>query len=219
MNSIWKRKDGRLVKFIMGEKGTQTDKLNMNRDSMEEELGSDEPEPEIIGDPWGRKKVNKTGRKIRINEFDTNPKAEQGEDEEEEEDNEDEQARLFIMAMADASATERYIKKVGYCDGSRPEKTLAWLRAIDLLPEEMQLQVASQTSESSLQSSVSELKRTKWPKVKKLLAERYVNANFAEAQREALDRLEQRPGEGLYNYITTFEVILNEAYNQLPDDQ
>ena len=216
---IWKRRKGRLVKFSMEAKGTQTNKPTTDQDSLELELGLDEPEPEITNHQWSRKKVNNPGRKIRINEFNTDPNDEQGENEQEEEDNDAEQARLFIMAMADASATERYIKKVGYCDGSRPEKTLAWLRAIDLLPDEMQLQIASQTSESSLQSSVSELKKTKWPKVKKLLAERYVNANFAEAQREALDRLEQRPGEGLYNYITTFEVMLNEAYNQLPDDQ
>ncbi|ELT97920.1 hypothetical protein CAPTEDRAFT_198440 [Capitella teleta] len=64
-----------------------------------------------------------------------------------------------------------------------------------------------------------ELKNVKWPKIKTLLANRYVNANFSEAQKEALDRIEQRPWEGLYNYITTFEMILNEAYQALPLDQ
>lgn len=205
----------------MEARGTQTEGLGMSQGSLEMELEDDDlqilnPDPQNFNNH--RRRAD-GGMKIRINEFDIYAGDKYGENEEEEEDRDEEQARLFVMAMADASATERYIKKVGYCDGSKPEKTLAWLRAIDLLPKEMQVQIALQTAESSLQSSVKELSKTRWPKAKKLLAERYVNANFSEAQREALDRLEQRPGEGLYNYITTFEVMLNEAYDKLPDNQ
>ena len=164
-----------------------------------------------------KKNGNKKG--IKINEF----KSDLEEDTEGEDkvmvDKDEEQSRKFLMMMADASSTDRYIQRVGYCDGNRPEKTLAWLRAIDRLPEDIRLNIALQTSESSLQSSVRELKDAKWPKVKNLLAKRYVNANFSEAQKEALDRLEQRPGESLYNYITTFEILLNEAYSALPEDQ
>ncbi|ELU12583.1 hypothetical protein CAPTEDRAFT_210072 [Capitella teleta] len=121
--------------------------------------------------------------------------------------------------IADASATERYIKRVGFCDGDKPSRTLEWLRAIDRLPEDIQVQIALHTVESTIHSSLRELKNAKWHKIKKLLANRFANANFSEAQKEALDRLEQRPGEGLYNYITTFEILLNEAYQSLPLDQ
>ncbi|ELT93116.1 hypothetical protein CAPTEDRAFT_206327 [Capitella teleta] len=115
--------------------------------------------------------------------------------------------------------SDLFTKRVGFCDGDKPSRTLEWLRAIDRLPEDIQVQIALQTAESTIHSSLRELKNAKWHKIKKLLANRFVNANFSEAQKEALDRLEQRPGEGLYNYITTFEILLNEAYQSLPLDQ
>ncbi|ELU04288.1 hypothetical protein CAPTEDRAFT_192696 [Capitella teleta] len=116
------------------------------------------------------------------------------------------------VIIIDVSATERFIKRVGFCDGDKPSRTLEWLRAIDRLPDNVQVEIALQTAESTIHSSLRELKNAKWPKIKTLLANRYVNANFSEAQKEALDRLEQRPGEGLY-------VLLNEAYQALPLDQ
>ncbi|ELT87804.1 hypothetical protein CAPTEDRAFT_209280 [Capitella teleta] len=126
---------------------------------------------------------------------------------------------MQLAISDDVSATERFIKRVGFCDGDKPSRTLEWLRAIDRLPDNVQVEIALHTAESTIHSSLRELKNAKWPKIKTLLANRYVNANFSEAQKEALDRLEQRPGEGLYNYITTFEVLLNEAYQALPLDQ
>ena len=162
--------------------------------------------------------ANRNKRGIQINEFESDLEAD-SEREEGEIDKDEEQTKKFLMAMADASATDRYIKRVSYCDGSRPEKTLSWLRAIDQLPPDSQVFIAIQTAEASLKTSVRELQHAKWPKIKTLLAKRYVNANFAEAQKEALDRLEQRPGESLYNYVNTFEILLNEAYRALPEDQ
>jgi DNA-directed RNA polymerase subunit F len=170
-----------------------------------------------INDP-PRVKTEASGRRIRINEFTL--ESDNGDTEDELEIDEDESdVKRFFTAMADASATERYIKPVGFCDGDKPSRTLEWLRAIDRLPEDIQVQIALQTAESTIHSSLRELKNAKWHKIKKLLANRFVNANFSEAQKEALDRLEQRPGEGLYNYITTFEILLNEAYQSLPLDQ
>ncbi|ELT87861.1 hypothetical protein CAPTEDRAFT_196285 [Capitella teleta] len=95
------------------------------------------------------------------------------------------------------SATERFIKRVGFCDGDKPSRTLEWLRAIDRLSDNVQVEIALQTAESTIHSSLRELKNAKRPKIKTLLANRYVNANFSEAQKEALDRLEQRPREGV----------------------
>ncbi|ELT87025.1 hypothetical protein CAPTEDRAFT_186811 [Capitella teleta] len=171
----------------------------------------------LINDP-PRVKTEASGRRIRINEFTL--ESDNGDTEDELEIDEDESdVKRFFTAMADASATERYIKRVGFCDGDKPSRTLEWLRAIDRLPEDIQVQIALQTAESTIHSSLRELKNAKWHKIKKLLANRFVNANFSEAQKEALDHLEQRPGEGLYNYITTFEILLNEAYQSLPLDQ
>ncbi|ELU04483.1 hypothetical protein CAPTEDRAFT_192373 [Capitella teleta] len=165
-----------------------------------------------------RAKPEANGRRIRINEFTL--ESDEGDTESDLEINRDEQDALkFFSAIADVSATERFIKRVGFCDGDKPSRTLEWLRAIDRLPDNVQVEIALQTAESTIHSSLRELKNAKWPKIKTLLANRYVNANFSEAQKEALDRLEQRPGEGLYNYITTFEVLLNEAYQALPLDQ
>ncbi|ELU15674.1 hypothetical protein CAPTEDRAFT_209935 [Capitella teleta] len=165
-----------------------------------------------------RVKPEANGRRIRINEFTL--ESDEGDTESDLEINRDEQDALkFFSAIADVSATERFIKRVGFCDGDKPSRTLEWLRAIDRLPDNVQVEIALQTAESTIHSSLRELKNAKWPKIKTLLANRYVNANFSEAQKEALDRLEQRPGEGLYNYITTFEVLLNEAYQALPLDQ
>ncbi|ELT90836.1 hypothetical protein CAPTEDRAFT_188102 [Capitella teleta] len=165
-----------------------------------------------------RVKPEANGRRIRINEFTL--ESDEGDTESDLEINRDEQDALkFFSAIADVSATERFIKRVGFCDGDKPSQTLEWLRAIDRLPDNVQVEIALQTAESTIHSSLRELKNAKWPKIKTLLANRYVNANFSEAQKEALDRLEQRPGEGFYNYITTFEVLLNEAYHALPLDQ
>ncbi|ELT97580.1 hypothetical protein CAPTEDRAFT_207975 [Capitella teleta] len=165
-----------------------------------------------------RVKPEANGRRIIINEFTL--ESDEGDTESDLEINRDEQDALkFFSAIADVSATEHFIKRVGFCDGDKPSRTLEWLRAIDRLPDNVQVEIALQTAESTIHSSLRELKNAKWPKIKTLLANRYVNANFSEAQKEALDRLEQRPGEGLYNYITTFEVLLNEAYQALPLDQ
>ncbi|ELU08726.1 hypothetical protein CAPTEDRAFT_188813, partial [Capitella teleta] len=165
-----------------------------------------------------RAKPEANGRRIRINEFTL--ESDEGDTESNLEINWDEQDALkFFSAIADVSATEHFIKRVGFCDGDKPSQTLEWLRAIDHLPDNVQIEIALQTAESTIHSSLRELKNAKWPKIKTLLGNRYVNANFSEAQKEALDRLEQRPGEGLYNYITTFEVLLNEAYQALPLDQ
>ncbi|ELU03829.1 hypothetical protein CAPTEDRAFT_205803 [Capitella teleta] len=165
-----------------------------------------------------RVKPEANGRRIRINEFTL--ESDEGDTESDLEINRDEQDALkFFSAIADVLATERFIKRVGFCDGDKPSRTLKWLRAIDHLPDNIQVEIALQTAESTIHSSLRELKNAKWPKIKTLLANRYVNANFSEAQKEALDRLEQRPGEGLYNYITTFEVLLNEAYQALQLDQ
>lgn len=232
MTKQWERKEGRLERMTLGQKGTQTeakepsssDKAPAATDSVDMNLGMsneetlDAPLEHPPGElpPNNQRNRNKTKMGININEFDIEDDS-GGEDGEL--DKEEEQTKKFLTAIADASATDRYIQKVGYCDGSRPEKTLTWLRAIDRLPDEVQLQIALLTSEASLQSSIRELKNARWQKIKTLIAKRFVNANFAEAQKEALDRLEQRPGESVHNYITTFEILLNEAYNALPENQ
>ncbi|ELT89400.1 hypothetical protein CAPTEDRAFT_194287 [Capitella teleta] len=170
-----------------------------------------------INDP-PRVKTEASGRRIRINEFTL--KSDNGDTEDELEIDEDESnVKRFFTAMADASATERYIKRVGFWDRDKPSQTFEWLRTIDRLPEDIQVQIALQTAESTIHSSLRELKNAKWHKIKKLPAHRFFNANFSEAQKEALDRLEQRPWEGLYNYITIFEILLNEAYQSMPLDQ
>lgn len=103
MTNIWKRKDGRLFKFLMEAKRTETEKTKMS--SLEVELGLEAPELEILDNQKGWQRANKQEMKIRVNEFDSHPENEHGENREEAVDRDQEQARLVVMA--DAWATDR----------------------------------------------------------------------------------------------------------------
>ena len=127
-----------------------------------------------------------------------------------------------MRTVADQHTIERYSKEVGRCDGNSPTKTLSWLRDLDKIPEDLQVTIARLTAQDPLLTTLKRLTRSSeedWPTVRARLAHEYVSADFTRAQRDKLRDLSQRSGESLRAYINTFEVLLNEAFEILPNDQ
>ena len=128
------------------------------------------------------------------------------------------QMAQLSLAMGDCKASiERQIKKVGDCDGSDPEKTLRWLRALDNASNP--LNVAKVTATRPLAAYVNNAKSKTWFPLRKKIAENFVHAGFQQNQRDALEKLTQRSGENLTKFTHEFHILLREAYDTLPADQ
>lgn len=127
--------------------------------------------------------------------------------------------REIAQAFNESQATERYLKKVGTCNGSKPEHTLRWLRAIDQLPEHARLATARAAAEDAVAIAIDNTIIRKWATLRRELARQFVSADFEQVQRDALRDLRQRPGESIHEYIFQFNLLLNEAFQTLPRDE
>ena len=143
-----------------------------------------------------------------------NPEAE---DEEKKEDTEKmyELARVFGKSQF---TSERAAKKVGNCSGDNPAKTLKWLRQLDEV--DAPVEVAQLTAEGALAAYIRCFKKkTEWPHLRRKIAEHFISAAFQQTQKDALERLTQRPGEPLIKFNHEFLALTIEAYDELPEEQ
>lgn len=148
-----------------------------------------------------------------------------GSDSESEAENEDEiqkeeahQMATFAKAMLGGQAiTERDVRKVGTCDGSDSDKTLRWLRLTSTVT--YPFEIARLTAEGPLAAFLAKRKTKDWPTIRQKIAEMFISAAFQQNQREALERLSQRSGESLTKFNHEFQLLLQEAYDELPMDQ
>lgn len=125
----------------------------------------------------------------------------------------------FASVLGEAQGlTQRDAKKVGQCDGGNKAKTLQWLRRLEEVT--YPVAIAKLTSEGPLFAFIRAKKSTiNWSRLKPQIAERFVSAEFQQTQRDALDKFMQRPGESLVKFNHEFQLLVSEAYDEIPDDQ
>lgn len=58
-----------------------------------------------------------------------------------------------------------------------------------------------------------------WPSVRVCLARDYISADFCRLQRDKLRELTQRSRESIQVSLKMYETLLNEAYEEVPQDQ
>ena len=121
-NESWVRRGTRLIRVSMSDhsKGTQTEKAKENLEESVEMSENNDPEegtsgviPDMYLNPTGQvaQENGSTGRIgwIRISEFGEDVVGDGSNNDDEERDHEEEQTKKFLMATADASATDSWL--------------------------------------------------------------------------------------------------------------
>lgn len=133
------------------------------------------------------------------------------------EDTENQQmARIMGTFFSGRARVDQLIQKVGSCDGSDPEKTLKWMRAVS--DTDCPLALARATAEGPLADHLRGC-QDQWPVVKTGIATTFISAAFEQRQRDALRAFSQRPGESITTYNFEFMALVKEGYPALPTDQ
>lgn len=125
-------------------------------------------------------------------------------------------ARVMGVLFSGHARVDQLMRKVGNCDGSDPEKTLKWLRAVDAT--ECPLDLAKATAEGPLAAHIRQC-TGKWAGIKQDIAVTFISAAFEQHQRDALRNFTQRPGESITTYNYEFKALVEEGYPTLPTDQ
>lgn len=128
----------------------------------------------------------------------------------------DEQANVMAHLLEGKQLTNRYLKKVGECNGKDSAKVLAWLRKLDETPTPVALAKAS--AEGPLLTYVTRANIDDWSVLRQGIASTFISAAFQQCQKEALENLRQRPNESLESFNHEFHALLKEA-SGCPMDQ
>lgn len=142
-------------------------------------------------------------------------------------ENDDHESFIKMMGLlTDSKALlKENLKKVGYCDGTCPDKTQKWLR--DVSDQKHPIEIASLASEGplaefitkELQQAKRDKKKLGWSTLKISIAKEFISQDFQKRQAEALETLQQRSGESLVGYNYEFKRLMREAFPKMPDDQ
>ena len=127
------------------------------------------------------------------------------------------EANQIARALVAHQGLDRHIKKVGICSGADKDKTLQWVRAVDLCP--MPLEVARETAEGPLLATLMDHNDAPWHVRKEKILKIYVSPAFDQMQRDALEVMRQRPAEPTRVFAHEFKQVVTEAYPKPPEDQ
>ena len=134
-----------------------------------------------------------------------------------EEDEEAKELKMLASAFAASGREGLSIKKIGPCDGSKPDTLLKWLRNLDIV--EKPVDIARATATGPLGTFLSKLHIKDWVKLRSAIATQFISFAFPQSQRDALMKLTQRPGESLVTFNYEFEALVKEGYDKLPEKQ
>ena len=115
-------------------------------------------------------------------------------------------ASQIARALVAHQGLDRHIKKVGICSGADKDKTLQWVRAVDLCP--MPLEVARETAEGPLLATLMAHSDAPWHIRKEKILKIYVSPAFDQMQRDALEVMRQRPAEPTRVFAHEFKQVV-----------
>jgi hypothetical protein len=125
--------------------------------------------------------------------------------------------KMLASAFAASGREGLSIKKIGPCDGSKPDVLLKWLRNLDIV--EKPVEIARATATGPLGTFLSKLHIKEWAKLRMAIATQFISFAFPQTQRDALLKRTQRPGESLVTFNYEFEALVKEGYDELPEKQ
>lgn len=126
--------------------------------------------------------------------------------------------KALAQTMAEGMAiSSREPLRVGDCDGTKPERVLQWLRALDDSPAPAK--VARMTAQGPLARFLKENHDQPWGNQRRAIQEKFISPSFKQKQEDALGNLKQRSGETLTAYNHAFSQVVREAFERLPADQ
>ena len=131
--------------------------------------------------------------------------------------NEDKFLSQFATALTLSNRDSMAIKKIGTCDGLKPDALLKWLRNLDIVRDPVSTAKAASTGPLGvfMQKQVS----TNWSALRAAIANHFISGAFQHNQRDALLSTIQRAGESLAAFNYEFEALVREGYDRLPEDQ
>jgi hypothetical protein len=151
-------------------------------------------------------------------EWDTQPKRVNHEGDDDDDDDEDRNdLKEFASAIALSNRENIFLKKIGTCDGSKPDQLLKWLRNLDLVKNPVDTAQSSATG--PLGTFLSKQKIKDWGRLRTAVATHFISGAFQQNQRDALHNTSQRAGESLTSFNYEFENLVKEGFERLPEDQ